>query len=758
MLKVIQSKLHTLFVPLLFWLSGIIIATHFSYHWSINFLLVICFPVMIFIPKMRIYLFLFLLFLLGWMYTTYYLQPTNNEIGYYLTPDMPITEKFTYKVLEIKHTNADKQYYIINLTKLNDYSITGKVLLYNSSDSLKLYSIYQTPLTISSIEKPLNPAEFDFHKYYKYKGIEGKASAIGLTEYIGKDETFWQGFKSGVVTKIDSTFKQNKPLALALFLGQKGILKTNQEQLSNLGLLHLFAVSGLHVGIIYFWINTLLIFLLRSYYKRVYSIIPLIIYGFLCAWTPSVFRTVLIITIYNLMFTFQRKISFLQLISLTLFIITITNPLQLFSVGLHLSLTAFISLWLADRKLLPYFYKLKRKYNLNKYLFRVIQYLIYSLSVVIFIAPLSAYYFNVISFNSLVTNIVATPIVTLMLNIILLSLFIPQCFVAQEYLSQAFAFLNAIFFKIIDYASFLPLFTRRFALTGYELLAIILIILITIIIFKKRKISALFFVVSASIILVLILKGILVNYQNQVICFATGKADCNYLEFAEGQNLLIDTGSQEQPPNIIKTSVLPYLRKRHIHNLDRVIITHPHEDHYGGLPLLAKNVNIKELIIHQTALHDQTFTKLIKELESELNITVLQDTTSLWGGKVKLLHPNVDYESTNMNNNSIVVLISYDNEKLLFTGDIEEEVEQQLVKLYGKELKADFLKVPHHGSITSSTEEFLEMVSPDRCFIPAGTSERDKFPNPIILQRLKDRNIEVNIGADDGALIMKIKP
>jgi len=285
--------------------------------------------------------------------------------------------------------------------------------------------------------------------------------------------------------------------------------------------------------------------------------------------------------------------------------------------------------------------------------------------------------------------------------------------------------------------------------------AIIIVVLASLLLFKKNRVRGYIFAVLASIILVLIIAGFFVNYQNQVICFDAGKADCIYLEFSDGLNVLIDTGSQEQPPNIIKTSLLPYLRKRHIHSLDKVIITHPHEDHYGGLPLLAKNVIIKELIIHQTALRDETFSQLVKKLKSEINITVIQDTTSFWEGRISFLHPDNSYESQNMNNNSLVTLVAYANYSLLFTGDIEEEVEQILVKKYGKGLKADFLKIPHHGSITSSTEDFLNLVKPNECYIPAGNTGRNKFPNPNVLKRLEDMNIEINIGADDGALIIK---
>ena len=756
MLKVIRSQLHTLFLPALFWLAGITVATKISYHWFINLAVIVSFLFMIFLPKLRIYIILILILLLGWMHTTSYLQSSTNEIGYFLTNDSTINEVFNYKVLERKQTSSGKHYYIIKVKKLNDYPLKGKLLLYNAPDSLKLFHIYQTPLSVSNIKKANNPAEFDFQKYYQYAGIQGSSSANGLTIMLGNEITLWQRLKLFIISKIETTFKKDKSMALALFLGEKGILNINRAVLSEMGLLHLFAVSGLHVGIIYLTILTLLTLFINKQYARIIASLLLIFYGYLCGWSPSVFRTVLIIFIYNLTFLLQRKISFLQLISLTLFIITIINPLQIFSVGLQLSLSAFIALWLADRKIIPYLYGFKRKYKFNKYLFKFSQYLIYSLSVIIFIAPLSAYYFNIISLNAVITNFFATPIVMLMLNIILLSVFIPQSFIAQDYLAKAFTLLNVIFNKIIEYASFLPFFTRRVALSTAELIAIILLVLTSFFLFKRYRYVTIIFLVSVGVLFGLILSGLFVKYQNQVICFDAGKADCNYLEFAEGKNMLIDTGSQEQYPNIMQNSVIPYLKKRHIHNLDKVIITHAHEDHYGGLLLLTKNINIKEIVIHQTALKDEIFAKIIQDIETEINVTALTDTISFWEGKIRFLHPYDNYESSNMNNNSLVIQACYDDYKLLFTGDIEGEVEERIARHYGDKLQSDFLKIPHHGSITSSSTMFLEMVNPKSCFIPAGNSDRNKFPNPLVLKRLKNMNIKTWVGADDGALIMKI--
>ena len=215
--------------------------------------------------------------------------------------------------------------------------------------------------------------------------------------------------------------------------------------------------------------------------------------------------------------------------------------------------------------------------------------------------------------------------------------------------------------------------------------------------------------------------------------------------------------SDLQSVKIVKNALIPYLKKRHIRSVERVIITHPHEDHYGGLDYLCANFKIKEIVIHKTALADELFSDLINRLQAEVKLTVLTDTTSILANRVKFLHPNSTYESANMNDNSFVIMVKNGGEKALFTGDIEAGAEQEIVRIYGNELKVDLLKSPHHGSISSSTLEFLNAVSPKLCYIPAGNRDITKFPDPIVLERLKELNIPFIIGRVDGALILEGK-
>ncbi len=755
MLKVIRSKHHNLFLPLLFWIAGISIASYYKFSPYLYLLPALTFIIYKYIKASRSYIILLSFTFLAWAYTSSMIQVPPNHISNFFLENSPIKEIFEFKVIDVKKTLKGKNYYLIKLKKLNTYNIKGKLLLYNSVDSLRANYLYKAPLQVTPILPADNPGQFDFSKYYSYQGISGQALALGLSKEITKEENIFQHAKSYIVSKIEDSFGQNKSIALALFLGKKGLLDFDKDELAEMGILHLFAVSGLHVGIIYLTLLTIMNLLVNLNKARMLSSIILVFYGYLCSWSPSVLRTVLLIMIYNSVLVFQRKISFLQIISLTLFIISIFNPLEIFSVALHLSFVAFISLWIADRKLMPICYKFIKKLPFKKYLSRILQYLVFSLSVILFLAPLSAYYFNIISLNSIITNVLATPLVTLMLNIVFLSLFLPINSLIMSFIGNAFDLLCRIFYGLIDFGRTLPFFSRDISLTGSELIILLFSLSICIYIYQRSKKIAFTFASLLIVLLILRVNGFLTPYHNQVICFNAGKADCSYLEFSDRKNLLIDTGSQEQNPIIVENAVLPYLKKRHISKLDLVIITHPHEDHYGGLSILVDKIKIDQIIIHKTALKDDKFLAIINDLPDEVNIKVIADSLSLWNNRISFLHPLKAYESSNMNNNSLVTMIKYADNRLLFTGDIEEDAESVLVEKYGVLLKADFLKIAHHGSITSTTSDFLKRVNAKKCFIPAGKDKQGKFPNPLVLKRLKEMDIEVHNGGIDGALLMK---
>ena len=756
MFKIIRRDVHTLLLPTSCWIGGIVVASKVGFPYLLYFGILALFLTALVVKKVRFYSILLISFMLGWSFYSNQLQPQIDDIEYHLLDLEKIDEVFEYNITSQHLSKAENVYYTIKLEKMGDYSFNGDVLAYGLPDSLSLNTTYKTALSITAISPPKNPQEFNFKDYYASKGISGRAFPLGRTKLIRENRpTFPARIKQQTRTKIENLFKHNRGIALAIFLGDKEFFNLDSQTLARSGVLHLFAVSGLHVGLIYITLLIIFNIFLKLKYARFSASLLLILYAYLCNWSPSVSRTVIILLLYNSAILLQRQISFAQMISATLLIITALNPATLFSPGLHLSLTAFSALWIADRHIMPLIITKIGNTKMGKIVKPPLTYLFFSSSVIVTIAPISALYFHTISFNALLTNIVATPLISLMLNLELFLIMIPQSWLISEKLINLYHLLVFLFLKLIDWFSLLPLYIDNFSLNKVEFIILILIVVTAIALFQIKK--RLVFPVTA----LLFTAYILLFFTNltpkhfEVICFASGKADCSFIQFKEGENLLIDTGSQEQNYNVVKSALLPYLAEKHIRTINHLIITHAHEDHYGGLPLLAKNLKIEKIYLTDESLKTPEIMKVLEGLTTFTQIITITDTTSFLNTQVKIIHPDKNFYNENPNNLSIVTKITSNSKSYLFTGDIEREAEDYLLKNYPQELSSHFLKIPHHGSNTSSTLQFLQQVKPEIAFIPTDLHNKFNLPHPKVINRLDSLKIKYTISGRDGAMILR---
>ena len=194
-----------------------------------------------------------------------------------------------------------------------------------------------------------------------------------------------------------------------------------------------------------------------------------------------------------------------------------------------------------------------------------------------------------------------------------------------------------------------------------------------------------------------------------------------------------------------KETLMPYLLDRKIAVVDYIMVSHFDTDHVGGLLYIMQNMKVRNVIISNQAETSQNFQKFIKILkENKINLIVVNagDKLSiekdlyfdiLWPDKNNFISENA------LNNNSIVCKLNYKNFSMIFTGDIEEIAEKKILEKYKNKsnlLKADVLKVAHHGSKTSSTEEFVEAVKPKIALIGVGENNTFGHPNDNVLERL----------------------
>jgi competence protein ComEC len=241
-----------------------------------------------------------------------------------------------------------------------------------------------------------------------------------------------------------------------------------------------------------------------------------------------------------------------------------------------------------------------------------------------------------------------------------------------------------------------------------------------------------------------------------------GQGDAFFIEIPETSiQILIDSGPSSRGVSERLKEIMPVQDDL----IDIVILTHAHDDHLGGLLELMDNYEIG-LFIETGAKTDNESYALIKE---KIDFNQIVNLYAARGEKIKIgndfnleiLHPffSKKAEYKNLNNSSIVAKINYKNQSFLLTGDLEQEGEKELISYLIKRedlylAKADVLKIAHHGSETSSSNQFLELVKPKKAIISVGSQNQFNHPSLKTIERLEENQIEVLRTDRDGEVVL----
>lgn len=663
------------------------------------------------------------------------------------------TEKRYKNVKMIIYFNKDK----VELEKLtygNEIVITGK---YNEPDGRRNYK------------------GFNYKEYLKTKEIYGIIECESEVQVVKtKNLNFIQLAINNLSIKIKQNMdkillKDTKDLAVGILLGVSSDIDSEVKQnFRDCNLSHMLAISGSHLTYLILGLNLLLNKKILGIRKcKVITIIIIIIFMLIVNMSSSIVRAGICTIISILGTLIYRKSDSYTAIAISLLFSLIKNPFSLFNIGLQLSYLATLGIII--------FYTMLSKIKisegkLKKY---IIENIISTLSANILILPITTYYFNTIPTNFLLSNLVAGPVLGISLIFELITVFIS--FISIKLAQIPGAVVNVcliLLTKITKIISKIPNITVVTPKIASVILIYIIILNVWLYtnkknIYKNLKISRLLCIL---IIIILIINFLNIERTMRIYFIDVGQGDSSLICTPTGKNILIDGGGSRTPEkyDVGEKVLLPYLLDRRIKKLDYIIVSHFDADHAQGIETVIDKIKVKNIVVSRQASQSVEYDKIIKMCkEKKIKIIDAKRGEKIVIDKYAyfdILHPGdilLDDGKGGLNANAIVAKLNYkmDNKlfTVLFTGDIEYDAEQELVKEYGNKLKSDILKVAHHGSKTSSSQEFINLVKPEIALIGVGKDNTFGHPNYGVIEKLKKIKAKIYRTDLDGEIIIKME-
>lgn len=508
-----------------------------------------------------------------------------------------------------------------------------------------------------------------------------------------------------------------------------------QSQLyTSLGIIHLFALSGMQVGFFLGWFRY---GLLRLGLPKDYLFIVLLpfslCYGLMTGWTASVLRSL----VQSLLAEFGIKK--LDNMGITLLLLFLLLPHFLLTVGGVLSCSYAFLLCLFDFEDLS---------SLKKSIYT-------SLVLSLGILPFLTYYYGTFQPVSLILTAIFSIVFDSFLLPVLTVFFALSGLVIFSQINPLFEWMESFLTWIQSWIG-QPLILGKPSLFQFGLMIAVLILLFDF--WKKPQ-----FRICLLMIFGLLMVWVKHPLTNEVTVVDVGQGDSIFLRSMKGDTILIDVGGKvtfgtkekwqesSQTSNAEKT-LIPYLQARGVSQIDYLVLTHTDTDHIGDLEEVAKCFKIKEICVSQGALTKPSFVKRLRTIKCPVHTLKAGDKLPMMGSNLQVLYPNKVGDGGN--NDSIVLYGKLLGSSFLFTGDLEKEGEEELMASYPT-LRASVLKAGHHGSKGSSSEAFLDQLHPSLALVSAGENNRYKHPNDETIERFKQRHIKILRTDKDGAIRFK---
>jgi competence protein ComEC len=624
-----------------------------------------------------------------------------------------------------------------------------------------------------------NPADFDYGAWLERRGVRSTFSGYDSTAValIAREPGPLDRFANAARRHVRRTLALHVPaeearavLAALLLADRTGIDPATREAFAATGLMHLLAISGLHVLLVGMALYRLLksvLHRLRWPWRRVEGFRAAVTLALLGAYIlatgapASAVRALVMAAVLIVGVALERSANTLNALGLAALVLLLARPTFLFDAGFQLSFAAvgaivvFMPLF---ERWTPLRWRARQPWKWTT------QMVLVSLAATLGTMPVLLWHFGRLPLAGLVLNLAAIPATALTLGSgLLMVLGAPLPGVAA--LAGASAQVGAEALLGVSRAGAEWLAWSDVGGTvrsGWGLGALVGgLVALALAPRPRHRWRALG--AAGALGCVAVWLPVLLGEARptlDVLFFDVGQGDAALVTLPNGRTLLVDAGVRDPYTDQGERTILPHLRHTGTDRLDAVVVSHPHADHLGGLPTLLRAVRIAQVVHNGHNYESRLFAEadsLSRALGVRSRAVAAGDTLAL--DPTVHIHvlapPHAPHPDEPANHGSVVLRLTYGATTFLFTGDAEAEAEHALADRYGELLRSDVVKVGHHGSRTSSTEPFVERVGAGIAVVSVARRNRYGLPSAEVLERWTEAGAEVLQTWESGAVWLR---
>ena len=627
--------------------------------------------------------------------------------------------------------------------------------------------------SFEAFEGELNPGQFDANAYYKNEGYTGILDAKDI-RIVKEEESFSPDiYLHRLNLAISEKYKKilgdkNAGSLSAMVLGDKrGLDEEIKELYQENSISHLLSISGLHIsllgGAVFLFLRRLKV---SFSFPLITSSIILIIYGAFTGFSVSTSRAVVMMSVLFISFVIGKSYDLPSGLALAALILIVMNHRVIYQSGFLLSFFAVIGIFYIMPELL-YIFKVDiyHKKGIIKGLHLLLASIISSISVLLATLPIVLNNFYEVSLTGILLNIIVIPLMSLVVITGLLGGFVALVSetVGSFILGITHYILNlyTLFCRLGDRLTFLRLIIGKPDKWQIVLYYLLLVILFYFLALKRRenKLRSLKnnlpegYNTSKRIVVT----GLMTFTSFLIIAYKPREFSINMLDIGQGDCFVVNDGNNDiyisdcgstTVQNVGKTRLLPFLKSKGWGEVDTIFISHMDKDHVNGVNDLLKcaEITIGRIIISASYKSDKLNCAELEELKElakmrDIKLFYMKKGDEIVGKDIsfRCIYPTGEEDIKDQNEASIVMRMDYKGLSMLFTGDIAGSTEEKIIEGSDEDiLDCDILKVCHHGSKNSSTDDFLKKVSPKLYLISCGLMNRYGHPHRDALSRMTE--------------------